>query len=190
MLILLPSESVMHLPVYVPRAQASQPVAVASGREAILSIGSQNDRFYQDSLKYTFGESGRVTLFAFGDSYNKVEFRSPLRDTALASDASVAAVRFLHMAGTTGVGFYEVEVFANDLNLFSTFFEPGGGSRGYVLLQPGSYTFELRELGTPNVLVKFANVQLSKGQAYTFYSFDEYPPGSGKIGLTFLTPRN
>jgi hypothetical protein len=141
-------------------------------------------RNYRTDLRFTLGGSARVLLFVWGDSSSVIEYRREIQDTVLAPGTPNAFVRFTHMGGSTGVGFYEVDVWVNgQTKLTNEYFDPGKSSAQFTQLTPGTYTFELRETGTTTVLATLPNVDLRAGTAYMLYSYDAATPGNLQLDI-------
>jgi hypothetical protein len=56
--------------------------------------------------------------------------------------------------------------------VFTDEFEPGISSRSYFPLTSGTYSFEVREAGTTNVLARLSNVVIDSGRSYMLYTYD------------------
>ena len=169
--------------VDVARGAASSFTSVPAGRPVKFFFGSPR-RTYRSDLRFTLGGSARVLLFVWGDSSSVVEYRREIQDTLLPSGTPDAYVRFTHMGGSTGTGFYEVEIWVNgQTKLTQEFFEPGASSASYSKLKPGTYAFELRESGTSTVLATLPNVELRAGTSYMLYSFDASTVGELQLGI-------
>ena len=169
--------------VDVARGAASDFTSVPAGRQVKFFFGSPS-RNYRTDLRFTLGGSARVLLFVWGDSSSVIEYRREIQDTVLPAGTTQAFVRFTHMGGSTGVGFYEVDVWVNgQTKLTPDFFDPGKSSAQYSQLAPGTYTFEIRESGTTTVLATLPNVQLQAGTSYMLYSYDAPTAGELLLGI-------
>jgi hypothetical protein len=169
--------------VDVARGAASDFTSVPAGRQVKFFFGSPS-RNYRTDLRFTLGGSARVLLFVWGDSSSVIEYRREIQDTVLAPGTPNAFVRFTHMGGSTGVGFYEVDVWVNgQTKLTNEYFDPGKSSAQFTQLTPGTYTFELRETGTTTVLATLPNVDLRAGTAYMLYSYDAATPGNLQLDI-------
>lgn len=169
--------------VDVARGKASDFTSVPAGRAVKFFFGSPS-RNYRTDLRFTLGGSARVLLFVWGDSSSVIEYRREIQDTVLPPSTANSFVRFTHMGGSTGVGFYEVEVWINgQTKLTAEFFDPGKSSSQYTQLAPGTYTFEIREYGTTTVLATLPNVELRAGTSYMLYSYDADAPGELQLGI-------
>lgn len=169
--------------VDVARGAASSFTTVPAGRPATFFFGSPS-RTYRSDLRFTLGGSARVLLFIWGDSSSVIEYRRVIQDTLLPAGTPNAFVRFTHMGGSTGSGFYEVDVWINgQTKLTQEYFEPGASSASYSTLQPGRYSFELRESGTSTVLATLADVELRAGTSYMLFSFDAATAGDLQLGI-------
>lgn len=169
--------------VDVARGAASSFTAVPAGRAVKFFFGSPT-RNYRTDLRFTLGGSARVLLFVWGDSSSVIEYRREIQDTVLPPGTPNAYVRFTHMGGSTGTGFYEVDVWVNgQTKLTDEYFDPGKSSAQFTQLTPGTYTFELRESGTTTVLATLPNVELRAGTAYMLYSYDAATPGNLQLDI-------
>ena len=169
--------------VDVARGAASTFIQVPAGRAVKFFFGTPA-RNYRTDLRFTFGGSGRVLLFIWGDSSSVIQNRRVIQDTVLPAGTTNAYVRFTHMGGSTGAGFYEVDVWINgQTKLTPEFFDPGKSSAQYTQLAPGTYSFEIRESGTATVLATLPNVELKAGTSYMLYSYDAPSPGELQLGI-------
>ncbi len=169
--------------VDVTRGEASSFTDVPAGRAVKFFFGSPL-RNYRTDLRFTLGGSARVLLFVWGDSTSVIEYRREIQDTVLPVGTANAFVRFTHMGGSTGLGFYEVDVYVNgQTKLTQEYFDPGKSSAQYTQLTPGTYTFEIRESGTTTVLATLPNVELRAGTSYMLYSYDAATPGDLQLGI-------
>lgn len=152
------------------RGKSSTYTQVSAGRPITFTLGSPTTT-YRSNLRYTFGGNARVILFARGDTNGLVEFRREIQDTILPSTSPSAVIRFTHMAENVDKAYF-VEVWSNGTRLMGQDFEPGISSPSYTAIQPGTYSFEIREAGTTNVLARLSNVPLLSGSSYMLYTFD------------------
>jgi len=153
------------------RGEASEFVEVAAGRQINVQLGSSN-RIYRSNLRYTLGGSGRVILFVRGDTTKLVEFRREIQDTLLPDTAQSSFVRFTHMAENVDSGYFLELWITGGPRVFTDEFEPGISSRSYFPLTSGTYSFEVREAGTTNVLARLSNVVIDSGRSYMLYTYD------------------
>ena len=169
--------------VDVSRGSASSFTQVPAGRAVKFFFGTPTKN-YRTDLRFTFGDNGRVLLFIWGDSSSVIQNRRVIQDTLLPPDATQSYVRFTHMGGSTGVGFYEVDVWVNGQDkLTPEYFDPGKSSSQYTQLAPGTYSFEIREFGTTTVLATLPNVELKAGTSYMLYSYDAPTSGDLLLGI-------
>ncbi|MFM8771025.1 MAG: hypothetical protein ACKOE4_03230 [Candidatus Kapaibacterium sp.] len=152
------------------RGTATEYTSVAAGRQMQVQIGSTN-RVLRGNLKYTLGGGARVILFVRGDTTSLVEFRREIQDTLLPVGAQNSVVRFTHMAENVDKGYFLEVWISGGEKLFPVEFEPGISSR-YYSIAPGTYSFEVREAGTTNVLARLANVTIGSGQAKMLYTYN------------------
>ncbi len=156
------------------RGAASEFFEVAAGRQIGVQIGSSN-RIYRTNLKYTLGGNGRVVLFVRGDTTKLVEFRREIQDTILSSSETSSVLRFTHMAENVDKA-YLLEVWiTGGTKLFPDEFQPGISSRSYYPITSGTYSFEVREAGTTNVLARLTDVSIEQGRSYMLYTYDSTP---------------
>ncbi len=153
------------------RGEASEFVEVAAGRQINVQLGSSN-RIYRSNLRYTLGGSGRVILFVRGDTTKLVEFRREIQDTVLPVNTQSSFVRFTHMAENVDSGYFLELWITGGPRVFTDEFEPGISSRSYFPLTSGTYSFEVREAGTTNVLARLSNVVIDSGRSYMLYTYD------------------
>lgn len=156
--------------VEADRGMASEYSAIAAGRQLQVQIGSTN-RVFRGNLKYTLGGGARVILFVRGDTTSLVEFRREIQDTLLPIDATNSVVRFTHMAENVDKGYFLEVWITGGAKLFPIEFEPGISSR-YYSIAPGTYSFEVREAGTTNVLSRLENVTIGSGQSSMLYTYN------------------
>lgn len=152
------------------RGMASEYTAVAAGRQLQVQIGSSS-RILRSNLKYTLGGGARVILFVRGDTTSLVEFRREIQDTLLPGGASNSVLRFTHMAENVDKGYFVEIWISGGEKLFPVEFEPGISSR-YYSIAPGTYSFEVREAGTTNVLSRLENVTIDAGQSKMLYTYN------------------
>ncbi len=181
--------------VDVARGDASDYTDVGAGRQVAIVVTEPDPvpsdaipaRIFVDTTKYTFGERGRVILFVFGDTTGTTAFRSEIQDTVLPSSTSKPVIRFTHMALTVDKAYF-VDVFiAGGRQLFSgQEFSPGISASSYEELEPGTYTFELRESGTTNVVATLRDVTITSGRSYMLYSYDAAPPEMDAVALSIF----
>lgn len=153
------------------RGAASEYVQVAAGRQLQIQIGSP-DRVLRGNLKYTLGGGARVILFVRGDTTSIVEFRREIQDTTLPTGTQNSVVRFTHMAENVDKGYFLEVWITGGAKLFPIEFEPGISSRSYYSIAPGTYSFEVREAGTTNVLSRLENVTIGAGQSKMLYTYN------------------
>lgn len=170
--------------VDAPRGQASAFTEVPAGRPVVMTLGTPT-KVFRSSLKYTLGGNARVILFAKGDSNGLVEFRREIQDTILPTVSTKAVVRFTHMAENVDKAYF-VELWCNGKQLMPQEFEPGISSPTYTTLEPGTYSFEIREAGTTNVLATRPNVQISAGVSYMLFTFDTTPGLTDQLTLSIF----
>jgi len=163
------------------RGKASDFVQVAAGRPVQFTLGTPNS-VYRSNLRYTLGGDARVILFARGDTNGLVEFRREIQDTLLSAQSANAVIRFTHMAENVEKAYF-VEVWSNGTRLMSQEYEPGISSPNYTSIQPGTYSFEVREAGTTNVLARLQNVSITRGGSFMLYTYDAEPGRTDDIKL-------
>lgn len=156
------------------RGAASEFMQVAAGRQIQVQIGSQS-RVLRSNLRYTLGGGARVILFVRGDTASLIEFRREIQDTALPSGSTNAVLRFTHMAENVDKGYFAEIWISGGEQLFPVEFEPGISSRSYYSIAPGTYSFELREAGTTNVLARLNNVAINAGSSAMLYTYNTSP---------------
>lgn len=168
--------------VDITRGEASSFTEVSAGRPIVFTIGSP-EKVYRNNLKYTFGGGGRVILFVRGDTTSLVEFRREIQDTLLPTDAPTSVIRFTHMAETVDKAYFLEVWITGGERLLPEEFEPGISSLTYKNIQPGTYTFEVREGRTTNVIATLPNVTIIPGQSYMLYTYDAEPPLVDRVTL-------
>ncbi len=172
--------------VDVARGLATEYTPVAAGRPITIQIGSPTT-IYRDNLRYTLGGNGRVILFVRGDTSSLVEFRREIQDTVLPPGTTSSVIRFTHMAENVVDKAYFLEVWiTGGTRLLPEEYEPGISSPLYHGIEPGTYSFEVREGGTTNVLAVLPNVQISAGRSYMLYTYDADPPTVDSISLSIF----
>jgi hypothetical protein len=68
---------------------------------------------------------------------------------------------------------YFVEIWiSGGEKLFPVEFEPGISTRTYYSLAPGTYSFEVREAGTTNVLARLSDVVIGSGTSRMLYTYN------------------
>ncbi|MEN9282178.1 MAG: hypothetical protein RL594_1113 [Bacteroidota bacterium] len=153
------------------RGAASEFASVAAGRQLQVQVGSPQ-RAFRTNLKYTLGGGARVILFVRGDTTSLIEFRREIQDTVLPPSAATSVIRFTHMAENVDKGYF-VEVWQrNGQQLFPIEFEPGISSRSYYAIAPGTYSFEVREAGTTNVLARLENITIGSAESRMLYTYN------------------
>lgn len=166
------------------RGASTDTVRAAAGRPIgfVLKEGSTDLR--RDTLFYTLGGNGRIILFTRGSKANVVEFRRVIQDTVLApSDTPV--IRFTHMAESVD-RYISLEVWIKGgQQLFGEIFDPGLSSK-YEALSPGTYSFEVREAGTTNIVAVLNDVQIAAGRSYMLYAWDTAPPALDQVSLSYF----
>lgn len=153
------------------RGKASDYTQVAAGRQIQVQIGNPM-RVFRSNLKYTLGGGARVILFVRGDTTGLVEFRREIQDTMLPPGSTDAVLRFTHMAENVDKGYFAEIWITGGARLFPVEFEPGISSRSYYSIGPGTYSFELREAGTSNVLARLNDVTIRAGTASMLYTYN------------------
>jgi hypothetical protein len=153
------------------RGRASDYTQVAAGRQIQVQIGSPT-RILRGNLKYTLGGGGRVILFVRGDTTSLVEFRREIQDTILPAGTQNSVVRFTHMAENVDKGYFVEIWISGGEKLFPVEFEPGISTRTYYSLAPGTYSFEVREAGTTNVLARLSDVVIGSGTSRMLYTYN------------------
>lgn len=170
--------------VTASRGASADTVRAAAGRPIGFVLKEGSTTLRRDTLFYTLGGNGRIILFTRGSKQNVVEFRRVIQDTVLAP-SNVPLIRFTHMAENTDQ-YISLEVWiSGGQQLFGEIFDPGLSSK-YQELQPGSYTFELREAGTTNVVATLPDVQIKNGQSYMLYAWDTAPPELDQVTLSIF----
>lgn len=159
----------------INRGEASSFVEVAAGREVPFQIESATRVFLRDA-KYSLGGDGRVILFVRGDTTrgkNGVLFSSvPVYDTLLPAGSKSAVIRFSHMAEEVDLGSSTELWITGGRIVDSKVFIPGESSTRYNSIDPGEYSFELREAGTTTVLSRLNNITIEPGRSYMIYSYN------------------
>ncbi|MBU3679178.1 MAG: DUF4397 domain-containing protein [Candidatus Kapabacteria bacterium] len=153
------------------RGLASPYTEVAAGRQLFVQVGSPQ-RVLRNNLKYTLGGGARVILFVRGDTTSLIEFRREIQDTVLPAGSQNSVVRFTHMAENVDKAYF-VEIWLNgSQRLFPIEFEPGISSPSYYSIAPGTYSFEVREAGTTNVLARLTDVTIGSGSSKMLYTYN------------------
>ncbi|MBM4178460.1 MAG: DUF4397 domain-containing protein [Ignavibacteria bacterium] len=163
------------------RGKASNFAQVAAGRPIAFTLGSPSTVF-RSNLRYTLGGNARVILFARGDTNGLVEFRREIQDTTIPSQSPNSVIRFTHMAENVDKAYF-VEVWSNGTRLMAQDYEPGISSPAYTVLQPGTYSFEIREAGTTNVLATLKDVTITAARSYMLYTYDRQQQATDNITL-------
>lgn len=171
--------------VDVTRGNASAYTQVAAGRPVTFFIGSPST-VYRDNLRYTLGGNGRVILFVRGDTNSLVEFRREIQDTVMPAGSTSSVIRFTHMAERVDKAYFLEVWITGGPRLLPEEYEIGISSPVYHGIEPGTYSFEVREGGTTNVLAVLPNVQISAGRSYMLYTFDAEPPTVDSISLSIF----
>jgi hypothetical protein len=181
--------------VDVARGDASDYTDVGAGRQVAVVVTEPDpdpadatpSRIFVDTTKYTFGEEARVILFVFGDTTGTTAFRREIQDTVLPSPTSTPVIRFTHMALSVDKAYF-VDVFiTGGRQLFANQeFSPGISASTYEEIEPGTYTFELRESGTTNVVAILRDVTIEAGRPYMLYSYDAAPPELDAVALSIF----
>lgn len=171
--------------VDVERGLASAYTEVAAGRPVTFFIGSPT-MVYRDNLRYTLGGNGRVILFVRGDTNSLVEFRREIQDTVMPAGSTSSVIRFTHMAERVDKAFFLEVWITGGPRLLPEEYEIGISSPVYHEIEPGTYSFEVREGGTTNVLAVLPNVQISAGRSYMLYTYDAAPPTVDSISLSIF----
>jgi len=164
------------------RGDASGYISVAAGRPIAFTIGN-TEKVYRDNLKYTLGGSGRVILFVRGDSTSLVEFRREIQDTLMPSSSATGVIRFTHMAELVDKAYFLEVWIVGGPRLLPEEYEPGISSISFKDIQPGTYSFEVRESRTTNVLATLPNVLISAGKSYMLYTYDATPQTTDNVTL-------
>ncbi|RPI66503.1 MAG: hypothetical protein EHM43_11315 [Ignavibacteriae bacterium] len=170
--------------VTAARGTSADTVRAAAGRPIGFVLKEESTDLRRDTLFYTLGGDGRIILFARGSKANVVEFRRVIQDTVLApSDKPV--IRFTHMAESVDL-YVSLEVWIKGGDqLFGEIFDPGLSSK-YEELAPGTYSFELREAGTTNIVAVLNDVQITAGRSYMLYSWDTAPPAIDQVSFSYF----
>jgi len=181
--------------VDVPRGLAASYADVGAGRQVALVVtepdadpsDTRAARIFVDTTKYTFGEGGRVILFVYGDTTSTISFRREIQDTVMPSASSKPVIRFTHMALNVDKAFFVDVWISGGRQLFANQeFSPGISSAVYEELEPGTYTFEIRESGTTNVLATLKDVTILAGRPYMLYSYDATPTDVDVVALSIF----
>lgn len=164
------------------RGNASGYTSVAAGRPIAFTIGN-TAKVYRDNLKYTLGGLGRVILFVRGDSTSLVEFRREIQDTLMPTSSTTAVIRFTHMAELVDKAYFLEVWIVGGPRLLPEEYEPGISSISFKGIQPGIYSFEVREARTTNVIATLPNVTVTAGVSYMLYTYDTAPPTIDNVTL-------
>ena len=139
----------------------------------------------RDTVYYTLGGNATVMLFTYGSKGTVVEFRRAIQDTTLPVGSN-PVIRFTHMAQNVD-RYATLEVWIKGgQRLIAEDFDPGLTSLAYTSLPPGTYSFELREYQTTNVVAELNNVAIERGRSYMLYSWDAAPPSLDSISLSIF----
>lgn len=167
------------------RGNASDYTTIAAGRPITFTIES-TETIYRDNLKYTLGGNGRVILFIRGDTTSLIEFRREIQDTILPTTSTSAVIRFTHMAELVNKGYFlEVWIVGGE-RLLPEEYEPGISSITYKGIATGTYSFEVRESRTTNVVATLSNVPIVAGTSYMLYTYDATPLATDNITLNIF----
>jgi len=169
----------------VARGLASPFVEVGAGRPITFIVTYQGALIGRDTSRYTLGANGSIILFARGSKNKLVSFNSPVQDTLLDPTEPNAFVKFTNACEYDFVeagGLVEVFTSSGD-KIFKEQYPPDITSPRWSAMAPGTYTFILREAGTPRELARVENVTLQAGRTYMLYSYDRNPPALDDIGL-------
>ena len=156
------------------------------GRPVSFTFNENGKSIRRDTLYYTLGSNANLILFVKGSAKGLVEFFSiAQQDTTLPASAPNAVIRFTH-AALESFGAQTVKVFANGNQLFNEEFDPGITSTKFLQIPPGSYTFELRDAFTNNVVGTIGAIQISAGVSYMLFSYDLLPVAEKQVGLSIF----
>ncbi|NQW29266.1 MAG: hypothetical protein HQ472_01975 [Ignavibacteria bacterium] len=166
------------------RGSFSAEVTAPAGRPISFVLMEKDSALRRDTLYYTLGGSGKIILFTRGSKKNLVEFRRVIQDTLLPMGSANSVIRFTHMAELVDKA-VTLEVWVKGAGrLFPEDFDPGLSSPSYTDIAPGTYTFEIREYRTTNVLIELPNVVIQSGKSYMLYTYDAQPPNVDAMGVS------
>jgi hypothetical protein len=172
------------------RGEYSVLVTAPAGRPISFVLMERDSMLRRDTLYYTLGGSGKIILFTRGSKSNLVEFRRVIQDTQLPAGSANSVIRFTHMAENVDKA-VTLEIWVKGAGrLFPEDFDPGLSSPTYTAITPGTYTFEIREYKTTNVLFELSNVSIEAGKSYMIYTFDADPNVTDAIGASIFDGTN
>jgi hypothetical protein len=152
------------------------PLGIATGYRSVeagilqnIQINSAGTRIGEQS--YTFAQNGHYTVFAF-NSTGRLTFL-PLIDSLKTDPAGKVRFRFAHLDESVE----EVEAFllkegtTEVIAPFPLSYYNGENSQ-YAAVEPGVYSFIIREPGSDDDVARLDNIQFSSQKNYTFYTYN------------------
>ncbi len=168
------------------RGEYSATITAPAGRPISFVLMERDSMLRRDTLYYTLGGSGKIILFTRGSKDNLVEFRRVIQDTTLPTGSTNSVIRFTHMAENVDKA-VTVEIWVKGAGrLFPEDFDPGLSSPTYTSITPGTYTFEIREYKSTNVLLEIKDFQIVAGKSYMMYTFDADPTILDAVGANIF----
>jgi hypothetical protein len=170
----------------VPRTQTTTIANVPSGRMVGFYLQNGGRGLRRDTLFYTLGANASLIMFVKGGSASLVEFFGrPLQDTLIPPTASKGYVRFTHAAENTPTLLepFSVQIFMDGQLLFPQEYLPGLTSPSFAAVEPGTYTFEVRDSITGAVLATKNGVSISAGSSTMIFTYDLQPANPSALGI-------
>jgi hypothetical protein len=145
--------------------------SVEAGRPQSFQIINAEGANIGGANSYTLGQNGNYTIFAF-TSANRLTLL-PLIDSLKTEPAGKVRFRFAHLDESVE----EVEAFllkegTTELIAPFPFSYYSGENSQYAAIEPGVYSFILREPGSDVDVARLDNIQFSTQKNYTFYTYN------------------